>query len=223
VVTVPVPAWLRQRHAPTPTLLWPDRSELRRRAPFLLGGLGIIALGTGLMVRAGLGLSPYEVLHDGMARVSPLTIGQAGILVGAIVMLAWIPLRQRPGLGTLANVVLTGLLIDGWLVLLPTPQALPTRLAWMLAGTVMVGLGIGLYIGAGLGPGPRDGLMTGMADRGVPVWGARLVLEASSLAVGWGLGGTVGIGTLVFALSVPFLLQYSRRWGVRSPALIGAR
>jgi uncharacterized membrane protein YczE len=220
-VAVSGPDWLRRRHEPLPTLLLPGPAELRRRLPFLVGGLSVIAVGTSLMVRAGLGLSPYEVLNDGISRVTPLTIGQAGIAVGVLVMLGWIPLRQRPGLGTLVNVFATGLMIDAMLLVLPVPELLVTRVAWMVAGTVGVGLGIGLYIGAGLGPGPRDGLMTGLADRGAPIWLARFGLEAVSLVVGWRLGGTVGVGTVAFAVSVPFLIQYSRRWTVAPAPVAG--
>ena len=201
------------------TVRRPSAAELRRRLPRLLGGLGIIAFGTALMVRSELGLSPYEALHQGVSFNTPLTIGQASILVGALAMLAWIPLRQRPGLGTVVNVVGVGLMVDAWLLVPWAPTGLGPRLAVNAVGVVTIGLGIGLYIGAGLGQGPRDGLLTGLALHGVPLWVTRGVLEVSSLALGWWLGGTVGVGTVLFAVAVPFLVQYSARWtvGVAAP------
>lgn len=193
------------------TVLWPTGRQLRRRAPRLIVGLAIIAIGIALMVRANLGLSPYEVLNQGLEVRTPLTIGQASILIGLLVLLAWFPLQQRPGLGTVANVIGVGLMLDAWLLVVPEPQTLGIRLLWSLVGVVLIGVGIGMYIGAGLGPGPRDGVMTGLASRGFPVWLVRLVLETSALGLGWYLGGTVGVGTVVFAIGVPFLADVSLR------------
>lgn len=187
------------------TVLWPTGTQLRARAPRLVGGLGIVAVGIALMVQADLGLSPYEVLNQGLAVRTPVTIGQASILIGLLVLLAWFPLRQRPGLGTITNVIGVGLMLDAWLLVVPSPETLAIRLLWCLVGVVFVGVGIGMYIGAGLGPGPRDGVMTGLAAKGFPVWAVRLVLETSALGLGWYLGGTVGIGTVAFAVGVPFL------------------
>lgn len=216
-MTEPPAATRRRRREPiVRTVLWPDRVQWRVRAPRLALGLGIIGFGVALMVRAELGIAPYEVLNQGVAVRSPLTIGQASITIGLLVLLAWFPLRQRPGFGTLANVIGVGLMIDAWLLVLPEPDPLWLRLASSLFGVLLIGVGIGLYIGAGLGPGPRDGLMTGLAELGVPVWLVRLVLESSALLLGWYLGGTVGIGTVVFAVGVPWLAHVTLyRFAVR--------
>jgi len=197
------------------TVLWPTRAQLRARSPRLVVGLVIIAIGVALMVQARLGLSPYEVLNQGLAERTSLTIGQASIAVGLLVLLAWFPLRQRPGIGTVANIIGTGLMLDAWLLVIPAPDGMLLRLLWLGSGVLLVGVGIGLYLGAGLGAGPRDGVMTGLAARGFPVWLVRLVLEASALLLGWWLGGTVGLGTVAFALGVPFLAHESlRRWSL---------
>lgn len=194
------------------TILWPTGAQLARRGPRLIIGLGIISIGISLMIRAELGLAPYDVLHQGISLHSPLTIGQAQVVVGLVVLLAWWPLHQRPGLGTITNALGVGFAIDGVLAVLVEPTSLLLRIVFLTVGVLMVGLGIGLYIGAKLGPGPRDGLMTGFADRGVRVWRVRLALEVFSLAVGWLLGGTVGLGTILFAMAIPVLADRSLRW-----------
>lgn len=190
-------------------LLVPPRGELRARLPRLLTGLVSCGVGLALMVLARLGLGPWEVLHQGLSRQSGVPIGTAGIVVGFVVLLGWVPLRQRPGIGTITNVVLIGLTIDAVLAVAPEPAALGVRAACLLAGIALIGLGSGLYIGAGLGPGPRDGLMTGVAARGYSIRLVRTVLELMALGVGWALGGNVGIGTVVFALSIGPLVQVS--------------
>lgn len=197
----------RERKPIVRTVLWPTGAQWRARLPKLVGGLGIIAIGIALMVRSELGLAPYEVLNQGVAARTPLTIGQASIGIGLLVLLTWFPLRQRPGFGTVANIIAVGLMMDAWLLVLPEPEALVVRVLFSLVGVVFMGVGIGLYIGAGLGPGPRDGLMTGIAEFGVPVWLVRLVLESSAMLLGWYLGGRVGVGTVVFALGVPFIVH----------------
>lgn len=198
------------------TVLWPTRAQWRVRGPRLVLGLAIIAVGVALMVRAEFGLAPYEVLNQGVSVRTPLTIGQASIVIGVGVLLLWFPLRQRPGFGTVVNVLGVGLMLDAWLLVIPGPPTLWIRMTFLLVGVVLVGLGIGLYIGAGLGPGPRDGLMTGLAEFGAPVWAVRLALESSALLLGWYLGGTIGIGTVAFAVGVPFLAHWSlRRFAVR--------
>lgn len=177
-------------------LLPPPRS---RRGVQLLAGLALYGFSDALMVRAELGLSPWEVLHQGLAESSPLTIGQWTIAVGLIVLLAWFPLRQRPGLGTVANVIVIGLVLDACLAVLPTPQGLGLRTGWMVAGLLLNGVATAAYIGAGLGPGPRDGLMTGLAARGHSVRLVRTGIEVGVLVVGFLLGGTVGLGTALYA------------------------
>jgi len=182
--------------------------ELRRRLPRLLTGLVLCGTGLALMVLADLGLGPWEVLHQGLSHRTGIPIGRTGILVGFVVLAAWVPLRLRPGLGTVCNVVLIGLVIDAVLALVPPPTGMAVRAAVMVAGVVLVGIGSGLYIGAGLGAGPRDGLMTGLAGRGVgSVRAVRTAIELSALSGGWLLGGRVGIGTIVFALGIGPLVQ----------------
>jgi uncharacterized membrane protein YczE len=178
------------------------RGELRRRLPRLLFGLVLCGLGIASMVAADLGLGPWDVLHQGLSRLSGIPIGTVGILVGLVVLGLWLPLRERPGLGTVLNVLVIGVVIDLTLLVLPTPGALWLRTLMMLAGPVLFAIGSGYYIGAGLGPGPRDGVMTGLARRGVPVGVARAAIEITVLVAGWLLGGTAGAGTLVFAFGI---------------------
>jgi uncharacterized membrane protein YczE len=173
-----------------------------RRAVSLAAGLVLFGVSVALLVVAGLGLDPWDVFQQGLARRLGVPIGQTVIAVGVLVLLLWIPLRQRPGIGTLANVVVVGLAIDATLPLLPTPHVLAWRIAYLLAGVGLNAVATGLYIGAGLGPGPRDGLMTGLAARGLSIRVARTSIEVSVLAAGWLLGGTVGVGTLVYAVSI---------------------
>ncbi len=182
-------------------------TEVRRRLVRLLPGLVAFGVGLALMVLADLGLGPWEAFHQGLSARSGVPIGTTGILVGFVVLLGWVPLRQRPGIGTLCNVVLIGLVIDAVLAVSPEPRALVARVAFLGTGIVLVGLGSGLYIGAGLGPGPRDGLMTGLAARGHSLRLARTLIELSALAAGWALGGSVGVGTLAFALCIGPLVQ----------------
>jgi uncharacterized membrane protein YczE len=180
----------------------PRWRELRRRLPRLLGGVLLLGVGIALMVDARLGLSPYDVLHQGIARRTGLSFGTVVIVLGLVILLAWIPLRQRFGIGTVINTLTVGLVIDAVLRLTPEPEELAWRWPMLLVGIVVVGLGIGLYIGAGLGPGPRDGLMTGLAARGHRLWLVRMVLELTALAFGWALGGDVGVGTVLFAFAI---------------------
>jgi len=181
----------------------PSARELRRRLPRLAIGLVLFGIGIALLVIADLGLAPWEVLHQGISRNTGIPIGTVGIITGLLVLLAWIPLRERPGIGTVANVVLIGVVIDVTLWLGPdSVGAVWQRWGLLLAGTLIVAVGSGFYIGAGLGPGPRDGVMTGLGRRGVPIGLARAVIEVSVLVVGWFLGGTVGVGTVVFAFGI---------------------
>jgi uncharacterized membrane protein YczE len=183
-------------------LPFPPADELRRRVPRLLGGLVLFGLGIALMVRADLGLGPWDVLHQGVAEHTGIAIGNVTILTGAVVLLLWIPLRERPGLGTLLNVLVIGLVVDATLAIVDAPDAMWQRIAFLVLGIFVFGPGSGLYIGAGLGPGPRDGLMTGLARRGRSVRVVRTGIELIALAVGAALGGGVGIGTVLFALTV---------------------
>jgi len=178
------------------------------RTGALLIGLTGYGFSMALMVRAGLGLDPWDVFHQGLAGRTGMTIGIASAVVGVAVLLAWIPLRNRPGVGTVANVIVIAITVDAGMALLPTPESLPVRVAMMLGAVVLNGLSTVLYIGAGMGPGPRDGLMTGLVARtGLSVRLVRTSIEATVLAVGWLLGGTVGVGTVVYALGIGPLVQ----------------
>ena len=188
-------------------LTLPARADVARRLPRLAGGLTSCGVGLALMVAAELGLGPWEVLHQGLSERVGLPIGQVGILVGFVVLLGWLPLRQRLGIGTISNVIWIGLVIDGTLAALPAMDDLALRVAALVTGVVMVGLGSGLYIGAGLGAGPRDGLMTGIAARGYSLRLVRTGIEVSALVLGWLLGGSVGVGTVVFAFAIGPLVQ----------------
>jgi len=178
------------------------------RTALLLAGLCGYGLSMALFVRAGLGLDPWDVFHQGLAKHTGLTIGGATALVGVVVLLGWIPLRTRPGVGTVANVIVISVTVDAALLVLPQPATLPVRTAMMVGAVVLNAVSTVMYIGAGMGPGPRDGLMTGLVAR--TGWSVRLVrtgIEVTVLATGWLLGGTVGVGTVVYALGIGPLVQ----------------
>jgi uncharacterized membrane protein YczE len=179
-----------------------------RRLSTLYVGLVLFGLSIALMVRAELGLASWDVLHQGIATRTGLRFGVVVIVVAAAVLVLWVPLRQRPGFGTLSNVVVVGLAADVALDVLPTVHALVPRAALLAAGILANGVATGLYIGAGMGPGPRDGLMTGLAARGYSIRVARTAIEISVLVVGWLLGGTVGVGTVLYAVSIGPLVHY---------------
>lgn len=184
-------------------------AQRTRRFAQLLAGLATFGSGLGVMVRADLGLGPWDVLHQGLSERTGLTIGTAGIAVGVVVMLSWIPLRERPGVGTVLNVVLVGLVMDATLWAADDVHGVALRCGLLVLSLCMVALGTAMYIGAGLGPGPRDGVMTGYARRyGVSLRAVRTAVEVSVLAVGWALGGSVGPGTVLFAFAIGPLLQY---------------
>ena len=184
------------------------RSAVARGTALLVGLIGY-GFSMAVMVRAGLGLDPWDVFHQGLALRTPMTIGIASAVVGVAVLLAWIPLRNRPGIGTIANVIVIAVTVDTGLAMLSTPTSLPVRVAMMVGAVVLNAISTVLYIGAGLGPGPRDGLMTGLVVRtGLSVRLVRTSIEATVLAVGWLLGGTVGVGTLLYALGIGPLVQF---------------
>ncbi|MFT4298057.1 MAG: hypothetical protein QM597_00225 [Aeromicrobium sp.] len=175
----------------------------------LLVGLWLYGATMALLVEGGLGLSPWDVFHEGVATRVPLTFGQVVIVTGAVVMLLWIPLRQRPGLGTILNVIVTGVAVDVTLAWLPTPDDLGVRAAFLALGVVGNGLAGALYIGASLGTGPRDGLWEGLVWRtGGSIRIVRTALEVVILGIGFALGGTVGIGTLAYAVAIGPLVQF---------------
>ena len=165
-------------------------------------GLVLYGISASLLVLAGLGLDPWDVFHQGLSRTFGLAIGTWAIIVGVAVLLLWIPLGQRPGIGTVSNVILVGLTMNVVLGHVHAPHALAARIACLLCGVFLNGVATGAYIGAGLGPGPRDGLMTGLAARGHSIRVVRTGLEVTVLVIGWLLGGTVGVGTVVYALSI---------------------
>jgi uncharacterized membrane protein YczE len=175
---------------------------LGRRLVQLYAGLVLYGVSSSLLVLARLGLDPWDVFHQGLARHTPLAIGTWAIVVGALVLLLWIPLRQRPGIGTVSNVVLIGGTMDLVLGHVGSPHALGWRVALLVAGVGLNGVATGAYIGAGLGPGPRDGLMTGLAARGHSIRLVRTCLEVTVLVTGFLLGGTVGVGTVLYAVSI---------------------
>lgn len=165
-------------------------------------GLTFYGISAALLVRGDLGLDPWDVFHQGLSRHTNLAIGTWIIIVGAAVLLLWIPLRQMPGIGTVSNAILIGLVLNWTLDLMPELHGLPPRWVSLLCGIVLCGVATGMYIGAALGPGPRDGLMTGIAARGHSIRAVRTLLEVAVLVLGWAMGGTVGIGTVLFALLI---------------------
>jgi uncharacterized membrane protein YczE len=193
-----------------------------RRLIQLLAGLVLYGISDSMLLLAGLGVDPWDVLHQGLARRTGLATGTWVIIVGAAVLLLWIPLRQRPGIGTLCNVVLIGVVIDAVLATVAPPHSLPVRAAVMLAGVGLNGVATGLYIGAGLGPGPRDGLMTGLAARGHSIRIVRTGIEITVLLIGWLLGGTVGVGTVIYAACIgPLVHIFVPLFSRTPPALAG--
>jgi uncharacterized membrane protein YczE len=182
---------------------------LTRRLVQLYLGLALYGGSMALQIRSTLGLDPWDVFHQGLTRHIGLSFGTVTMIVGAAVLLLWIPLRQRPGLGTISNVFVIGLSVDAGLALIPTLHGLLLRLAVLAAGIVLNGVAGGLYIGARFGPGPRDGLMTGFCRRtGRSVRLVRTVIEVTVLLVGLTMGGTFGIGTVAYALAIGPLVQF---------------
>lgn len=187
----------------------------------LFVGLILFGVSMALLVRSELGLSPWDVFHQGLAVATGLTIGVCTILVGVVVLLLWIPIHQRPGIGTIANVIVIGLTVDGVLLVLPLTDEPVLRWTYLLVGIVLNGIATGLYIGAGLGPGPRDGLMVGLSRDGRSIRVVRTAIEVTVLIIGWLLGGTVGIGTVLFALAIGPIVHLTlpafdrRRWDSR--------
>ncbi len=185
------------------------RHRPARRLTQLYAGLLLYGVSMAFMIHSGLGLDPWDVFHQGVARRTGLSFGAVTIAVGALVLLLWFPLRQRPGLGTVSNVLVIGLVVDATGALMPGDIPLPVRVVLLLVGIVANGAATAFYLGARLGPGPRDGLMTGYVARhpGRSVRAVRTVIEIIVLALGWLLGGTVGLGTLAYALAIGPLTQ----------------
>lgn len=186
----------------------------------LFAGLTLFALASALLIRAGLGVGPWDVFHIGLASKLPLSLGTIVILTGGVVLCGWIPLRQWPGLGTLCNAIWIGVALDAFLLVLPAVHSLALQITTLFLAIVINGLGGAMYIGSHLGPGPRDGLMTGLHLRtGLSIRLIRTMLELSVLIVGWLLNGPVGIGTVLFALLIGPATQFFFRFTiVRLPA-----
>jgi uncharacterized membrane protein YczE len=197
--------WLRPART-VPVTRWrsPGRWSARPSSlVVLIVGLYLFGTGEALMVVGGLGVSPWTVLAQGLSTRLPLSIGVATFLVSVVVLLLWIPLRERPGLGTIANAVVIAVALQVGVTLLPVPGALALQVGAVLLGIALIGLGSGLYLTTNLGPGPRDGWMTGLHQRtGWPVARVRLGIEVAVMGTGWLLGGTVGVGTAMFALLI---------------------
>ncbi|MFI5803873.1 YitT family protein [Streptomyces sp. NPDC051561] len=200
------------RRSTTTTPEGPPMPDLIRRLTQLYVGLALYGASAAVLVQAGLGLSPWSVLDQGLAEHTGLSIGVVSIIVGALVLLLWIPLRQRPGLGTVSNVFVVGLAIDATLALVPEMHALPARIALLAGGIVLNGAATGLYIAARFGPGPRDGLMTGLhRATGRSIRLVRTGIEIAVVVTGFLLGGSVGVGTVAYALAIGPLAQFFLR------------
>ncbi|MFE1081297.1 YitT family protein [Nocardiopsis alba] len=187
----------------TPVL---PRPRLRRLAQLYLG-LYLYGLSGALLIRSDLGAMPWDVLSQGLSNQTGLSIGTWSVIIGALIMLLWIPLRQKPGLGTLSNVIVIGVSVDLSLWLIPTTDFLPLQILLLISGVLVCAIATGCYIGVGLGPGPRDGLMTGLASLGLSIRLARTIIEVTVALLGFLMGGTVGLGTLVFMIAIGPLAQ----------------
>lgn len=203
----------RSARTPSPTSTVTAAGSIRdrrmvRRLVQLYAGLALYGVSMAFFVEGALGVMPWDVLHQGLSRYVDLSLGTMTIVVGALVLLAWIPLRQMPGLGTVSNVVVIGLVVDRALAVLPSPDALAVRVVFVAVGIALNALATAAYIGARFGPGPRDGLMTGIVARtGRPVRLVRTAIEVAVVATGWLLGGNLGVGTVAYALLVGPLVQ----------------
>lgn len=184
--------------------------DLAARFVQLFVGLACVGFGIALMVDAGVGLSPWDVLHQGLSEQLGVAIGTVTIALGVLIFLTWIPLKQRIGIGTIINVFAIGFFVNQFLRIDFHPHGWQ-RYAVCIAGDVIISAGGGIYIGAGLGTGPRDGVMTGLVDRGLPLRTVRTCIELTVLVIGWLLGGTVGFGTVLFALTVGPILHFVLR------------
>ncbi|MFI9394598.1 YitT family protein [Streptomyces bauhiniae] len=198
--------------------------RLARRLFQLYAGLALYGASSALLVRSGLGLEPWNVLHQGLAARTGLSMGVVLTLLGAALLLLWIPLRQRPGLGTVSNVLVIGFAMDAALSVLPGAHGMAARITLLVSGVVLNGAATGLYIAADFGPGPRDGLMTGLHRRtGRSIRLIRTCVEVTVVATGFALGGTVGLGTVLYALAIGPLAQFFLRLFALRPAPVPSR
>ena len=183
--------------------------EVPRRLPQLLFGLVLCGIGLAIAYEANLGLSPWDVFHDGFGKILGIPIGRAGVLTGFIVLIAWIPLKQKPFIGTIINILIIGNTQDIFIYLIPTPESLFIRHLFLYAATIIFATGVGIYIGAGLGPGPRDGIMTGMARLGMRIGAVRIGIDFSAFYIGVLMGGSYGYGTIVAVIATGPIVQYT--------------
>ncbi len=183
-------------------------AEILRRLPRVVVGLVLFGVGIAMMVAGDLGLGPWDVFHQGVSDLSGVRIGTVTVIVGFIILLGFIPLREKVGVGTILNAFLIGMTVNAVLSVLTTPDAMWLRALLVVGGPVVIALGSGLYIGGGLGPGPRDGIMTGLAKRGIKISTARTGIEVTVLLAGIALGGSAGIGTLWFAFGIGPMVAY---------------
>lgn len=193
-----------------PRSRWSDRPV--NRSVRLFSGLVLFGLGLALLVHAHLGLDPWTVFTQGLTRRTGLSLGTITVLISLSLLLVWIPLRERPGLGTIANALVVGPVLDLGVAFIPNPTSLPVQIVFLVLAVPLIAVATGLYVGAGWGPGPRDGLMTGLAALGLPLFAARMLIEGTVLVIGWLLGGTVGLATLVFALTIGPLVGRALTW-----------
>lgn len=194
-----------------------------QRCVRLLSGLVLFGLGLAVLIKADLGLDPWTVLTQGLSEITGFSLGTITVAISVLLLALWIPLRQRPGIGTIANAVVVGPVLDLGLAVIPSPDQLVLRVAFVVAAIAIVAVATGLYVGAGLGPGPRDGLMTGLAQLGIPILVGRTLIEATVLLTGWLLGGTVGVATVLFAVTIgPLVSRAMHRLALSSPRRPGS-
>ena len=184
------------------------RDRLGQRLARCTFGLALFAVGISLQMNANIGAPPWDVFHQGVSKQTEISIGKVIVMTGFILLLMWIPLKQKPGLGTILNALEIGLVADLALAIIPEPNNIFIRVVMAALGIVIVAVGTGFYIGSALGPGPRDGLMTGLAKRGIPIRIGRTAIEVTVLIVGLALGGQVGVATFAFAFGVGPLVHF---------------
>ena len=183
--------------------------KILKRLPQCFFGLFLCGFGLAFTIEAKLGLNPWDVFHDGFSKLIDVRIGFAGVITGFIVLLGWIPLKQKPFLGTILNILTIGNVLDLTMYFIPTPESIFIRHAYLYFGTVLFAMGVGVYIGSGLGPGPRDGIMTGIAKRGPSVRVTRIAIDFTAFVSGVLLGGSYGYGTIFMVIVVGPIVQFS--------------
>ena len=183
--------------------------KILKRLPKCFFGLFLCGIGLAFTIEAKLGLNPWDVFHDGFSQLINVRIGFAGVITGFIVLLGWIPLKQKPFLGTILNILTIGNVLDLTMYFIPTPQEIWIRHIYLYFGTVLFAMGVGIYIGSGLGPGPRDGIMTGIAKRGPSVRATRIGIDFTAFLTGVLLGGSYGYGTIFMVIVVGPIVQFS--------------